>query len=97
MTAVVWGVARLTRRSSPGPVTLWSGIVLASLLFGAMHLAQTFRFVGSSGPLTAAVLLGSLVLGVVFGWLYWRKGLIAAMVAHATVDVITKVIFPILG
>lgn len=30
------------------------------------------------------------------GWLYWRKGLIAAMVSHAVFDIVTKVIVPLL-
>jgi membrane protease YdiL (CAAX protease family) len=97
ITTVVWALARLTRRPSPGPATLWSGIVLASLLFGALHVPQAIRAAGVSWPLIAAVLLGGTIVGVVFGWLYWRKGLIAAMAAHATQDVITKVVFPLLG
>jgi hypothetical protein len=32
--------------------------------------------------------------GVVFGWLYWRKGLIAAMVAHFTADLVIEVLAP---
>jgi hypothetical protein len=40
VTMVAWTLARLTRRQSPGPATLWSGIVLASLLFGAVHLPR---------------------------------------------------------
>jgi membrane protease YdiL (CAAX protease family) len=97
MTAVVRALARLRRRGSPGTATLWSGIILASLLFGALHLPQAFRMAGASGLLMASVLLGGIAIGVVFGWLYWRKGLIAAMLAHATQDVITKVVFPLLG
>lgn len=42
-------------------------------------------------------LVGNGVPGLIFGWLYWRKGLIAAMVCHATTDIIMKVILPSLG
>jgi membrane protease YdiL (CAAX protease family) len=34
--------------------------------------------------------------GVVFGWLYWRRGLLAAMVAHLTFDLVLHVIVPAL-
>jgi hypothetical protein len=37
------------------------------------------------------------VSGVVFGWLYWRFGLVGAMVAHVAGDVILKAISPLLG
>jgi membrane protease YdiL (CAAX protease family) len=30
--------------------------------------------------------------GLVFGWLYWRQGLLAAMVAHFSADVVLHVI-----
>jgi hypothetical protein len=97
MTLVVRALARLTRPLSPGSATLWSEIVLASLLFGEVHLSQAVRVAGASGPLISSVLLRGTAIGVVFGWLYWRKGLIAAMAAHATQDVITKVVFPLPG
>jgi hypothetical protein len=29
---------------------------------------------------------------MVFGWMYWRHGLIAAMVAHASADVVLHVL-----
>ena len=31
------------------------------------------------------------------GWLFWRKGLIAAMTAHAMFDLVFKVLLPALG
>jgi membrane protease YdiL (CAAX protease family) len=43
----------------------------------------------------AQVLFENGALGVVFGWLYWRKGLIAAMTAHISQDVVTHVLFPL--
>ena len=45
----------------------------------------------------AFVLLDNGVAGVVFGWLYWRRGLIAAMVCHGSADVINLAILPLLG
>jgi Type II CAAX prenyl endopeptidase Rce1-like len=96
MTTSVWILAKLTRQRVPGPATTWSGIVLASLLFGAMHIRQTIQLFGLTGPLIAYALLGNGGIGLIFGWLYWRKGLIAAMTSHTTQDVITKVIIPIM-
>ena len=31
------------------------------------------------------------------GWLFWRRGLIAAMTAHAVFDLVLKVLLPALG
>jgi len=62
-----------------------------------MHLPKASGLVALTGPLIAYVLLGNGVVGLFFGWLYWRKGLIAAMTAHATQDIITHVVGPLVG
>ena len=37
------------------------------------------------------VLLNS-IAGVLFGWLYWRRGLLAAMVSHFSADIVLHVV-----
>jgi membrane protease YdiL (CAAX protease family) len=32
--------------------------------------------------------------GVVFGWLYWKKGLESAMIAHFSADIVLHVLLP---
>jgi membrane protease YdiL (CAAX protease family) len=97
MTTIVWGLAKLTRRRPPGPAVMGSGIVLASLLFGAMHLPIAGRLFTLTGLLIASVIIANGAIGLVFGWLYWRKGLIAAMAAHTTQDITTHVVLPLTG
>jgi hypothetical protein len=57
-------------------------------VFAAGHLPAA----GAIAPLTADVVLRILLLnavaGFVFGWLYWKASLEAAMLAHATVHVV---------
>ena len=77
---------------------IWIGNLLACLIFGAAHLPQGVRFTGGLSPqLITAALVGNGVPGLLFGWLYWRKGLIAAMVCHAMTDIIIKVLPPLFG
>jgi hypothetical protein len=63
---------------------MWGAVVAAALLFGLGHLPATAAVV----DLTPAVVLRALLLnglaGIVFGWLYWRRSLEAAMVAHVS-------------
>ena len=74
---------------------IWIGNLLACLIFGAAHLPQGARFTGGLSPqLITAALVGNGVPGLMFGWLYWRKGLIAAMVCHALADIMIKVLPP---
>lgn len=97
MTLLVWIATALTRAAWPGPGIVWAGIVGAALLFGAGHLPATAALL----PLTPLVVARALLLnglgGLVFGWLYWRRGLLAAMLAHFSADIVLHVVFPLLS
>lgn len=70
----------------------WLAIIVAALLFGAGHLPA----VATVSPLTPMLVARTLVLnsfaGIAFGWLYWRRGLEAGMVAHFSADLVLHVI-----
>lgn len=97
MTSLLWFGTRLTRRAIPTPVDVWMAIAAVSVLFGLGHLPMTARFM----PITPVVVVRAIVLngvaGVLFGWLYWRKGLGAAIIAHFTTDVVLHVLLPLLA
>ncbi len=72
----------------------WVGILLSSLLFGLGHLPIVNGLVENpSFSLILYIILGNSVGGIIFGWLYWKKGLESAMIAH----IITHIIFLITG
>ena len=75
---------------------MWSAIIVAALLFGLGHLPIT----ASITEITPLVVIRAIVLngigGLVFGWLYWKKGLEYAMVAHLTADIVLLAIIPTL-
>jgi membrane protease YdiL (CAAX protease family) len=74
---------------------VWIAMVLATLLFGAVHLPQAAELGGAlPASVVAYVLLGNGLGGLVFGWLYWKRGLLAAATAHFTVDVVLYVVAP---
>ena len=94
MTLIVWICWKFASHKGAPPRAwmIWSGIVGASLVFGIGHLPA------ASGvwPLTAAVIARTLVLnglgGIAFGWLYWRRGLEHAVLAHFAADIVVHVI-----
>ena len=45
--------------------------------------------------ITRALLLNG-IGGIVFGWLYWKRGLLAAMLAHFSADIVLHVVTPLL-
>ena len=97
MTVLVWAGARLTRTADPRPAVVWTAIVATALLFGAGHLPTTAAML----PLTPLVIARALLLngigGVLFGWLYWKRGLLAAMLAHFSADIVLHVVAPLLS
>lgn len=81
MTLMVWVIFKISKQLNN--TTYWTGIILAALLFGIGHFPVVYSAV--SRPTTALltyVLLGNSIAGIFFGWLYWKKGLEAAFIAH---------------
>ena len=82
--------ARLFDRTLDAPSTrvTVASIVVVTLIFAAGHLPAA----ATMGPLGVAAVARVLVLnsgaGLLFGWLFWRRSLEAAMVAHASVHVV---------
>ena len=97
MTSLAWLLTVLTRRGTAGPVIVLVANVLAALAFAALHLPQAKAFYGLSALMVLVVMIGNGVPGVIFGWLFRRFGLITAMVAHFSVDVVLHVIGPMIG
>lgn len=96
MTFVVWLLSiglRKRGRPIPGGV-YWAAILAATLLFGLGHLPVTAALFGGLTPLLVvrAVALNGL-LGVFWGYLYWRKGLEYAIVSHMCADLFLHVIW----
>ncbi|HYS02312.1 MAG TPA: CPBP family intramembrane glutamic endopeptidase [Candidatus Eisenbacteria bacterium] len=96
MTLFAWIGARLTRSFPAGAGVIWTANLLAAILFGLGHLPA----VAALGPLTGLAIARVLVLnglaGIVYGWLYWRRGLLSAMVAHFATDVVLHGLTPAL-
>ncbi len=75
----------------------WPANVGSALVSGALHLPALRLFhVPLSGALIAWVLAGNGITGVVFGWLFRRRGLEGAMVAHAAADLWLQALLPVL-
>lgn len=90
----VWLGSRLRRddKGRPAGATYWLGIVLAGLLFGWAHVdAQRSNPAATMGALALLMALSSL-LGIYFGWLFWKLGLEWAMFAHFAYDVFVSMI-----
>lgn len=91
-TLLVAGLRRLRGETvTPAGATMWPAIALSNVAFGAGHLPA----VKSLTSLTPAVITRTITLnavpGTVFGYLYWKRGLEAAMIAHGAADIVLHV------
>ena len=81
-----------TQEARPTSTVFWIANILAAVLFGLGHLPATATIL----PLTPLVITRAILLngvgGVIFGWLYWKRGLEAAMVAHFSTDIVLHVL-----
>lgn len=97
MTIFAWLFLRLLGQSELRPQVAWAAIVMAALVFGAIHLPQ-LAAAGAATPIgIAATVFGNTLVGIVCGWLFWQRGLIAAILAHFSVDLVLHVLPALLG
>lgn len=66
---------------------MWTAIVVSAVLFGVGHIPALAQAVSLTPALVARTVLLNAVAGFLFGWLYWRRSLEVAMVAHASFHV----------
>jgi membrane protease YdiL (CAAX protease family) len=94
MTAMVWLAWRFLqrRRGTPRVAYVWLAIVVSALLFGAGHLPAAAILIGKLTRDVVLFVVGvNAAFGVLFGYLFWRYGLEAAMIAHVTAHVVSHV------
>jgi membrane protease YdiL (CAAX protease family) len=92
MTLLAWLIKRAVGHAELRPAVAWTAIGLAAFLFGLIHLPQLAAAGAASQAAVAATILGNMLVATAFGWLYWKRSLIAAIVAHFAVDVVLHVI-----
>ena len=93
MTFVVWTAwtYRPAIDRSVTPASAWAGVVIAAALGGCAAVpVAVVDGAGPAGVVVAAVV--PFVGGVVFGLLYWRYDLAAAVVAHAVASLLRALV-----
>jgi hypothetical protein len=80
------------RDGLPGAKIFWMANVFVACLFGLGHLGSAAAML----PITPLVILTAIILNgiasLTFGYLYWTRGLEAAMLAHFSADIVFHVI-----
>uniref|UniRef100_UPI00260D5BF5 CPBP family intramembrane glutamic endopeptidase n=1 Tax=uncultured Methanomethylovorans sp. TaxID=183759 RepID=UPI00260D5BF5 len=99
MTLIAWMISRIkrTEEGKPASADMWSAIIIAAVIFGIGHLPAVMAIT----TLTPLVIVRTIILnavgGIIFGWLYWKKGLESAMISHFSADIVLHVMLPLIA
>ncbi len=91
-------LARLLGWLSPRrDLAMAAAVVLAAVLFGLGHLPAAFGLWEPSVAVVARTLVLNGLLGLPFGWLYWKRGFGHAAAAHLGADLALHVVVPLVA
>ncbi|WP_282057187.1 CPBP family intramembrane glutamic endopeptidase [Maribacter luteus] len=87
MTFFVWLLFKILGKLNA--TVYWAGILVSAIIFGFGHLPIVYTLIGTpTTELLLYIIFGNAVGGIVFGLLYWKKGLEAAMIGHIFAHII---------
>lgn len=96
MTFFIWIGMKIFRKNQPTKVIIIVSIILAAVIFGLGHLPITASITKIDMLVVARAIALNGIAGIVFGWLFWKKGLESAMLAHFTADIFLLTLLPLL-
>lgn len=91
MTLLAWTAWRIFQRGrgTPRAIFFVSAIVISSVVFGIGHLPLVKALeVDFTLPIVSFIVLANALFGLIAGYLYWRKGLEAAIIAHMSTHIV---------
>jgi len=97
MTLIIWLWSKIRKHPTLTRPQMWTTIITVSVVFGLGHLPMTAQFMPISSVVVIRAIVLNGILGILYGWLYWRKGLESAMIAHFSTDIMLHVLLPSLA
>ena len=98
VSGIAWVLAQIgqTPAGLPSDGMIWLAIILASILFGIGHLPATAAMTRLTSVIIVRALVLNGIIGILNGWIFWQYGLVAAIIAHFSADIILHVVAPLL-
>ncbi len=85
-----------TDEEKPTNLSIWVAIIIAAVVFGIGHLPFTASLTAITPLIVVRAIMLNSIGGIIFGWLYWRKGLESAMISHFSTDIVLYVLLPMI-
>jgi hypothetical protein len=96
LSLVAWLLGKFWKTPSGFPASgaFWIANILVAVAFGAGHLPLASQLTVLTPLLVTIVISLNGIVGLGFGYLYWKRGLESAMLAHFSTDIILHVLGP---
>lgn len=91
MTLLVWAAWRILQKGKGSPTSshFVGAIITSSVVFGVGHLPIAYLlFPEKTLALTLFVVIGNSAFGLIAGFLFWKRGLESAIIAHMLTHII---------
>lgn len=92
MSLIIAIIQSFKKAESPSNMIVWTGILISAMFFGLIHLPLSTNFVTLTPFTVGVTMIGNLITGSTFGWIFWKRGLLVAIIAHITFDLVFHVI-----
>ncbi len=94
LTLFAWLGVRIFQRQKArlSPATFWIANAVVAFLFGLGHLPAASRVMQITPEVIVVALALNGIAAVSFGYLYWKRGLESAMIAHFCADFVLYVV-----
>lgn len=96
MSLFIWIGMKIFRHKKPTIAGIAVANILAAILFGLGHLPITASLTQITPLVIARAIILNGIGGIIFGWLFWKKGLESAMIAHFMTDVFLLTLLPLI-
>ena len=80
------------KRKTPSNKIIWIGNITTGIIFGLIHLPMSNNYYELTSIVIGTTVIGNIITGTTFGWIFWRYGLLMAMLAHICFDIVFHVI-----
>lgn len=87
MTILIWLLHRSLGYREVRVNVAWFVIVLISIVFGLAHLPHLESYGAATLFAIGGTIWGNTAVGILYGWCFWRRGLLVAIIAHFSVDI----------
>ena len=92
MSFIIALIQLFKKETKPTNTVVWVGIIITAICFGLMHLPLSKSFSNFTLVTVASTMIGNLITGSFFGWVYWKRGLLMAIIVHIVWDLVFHVI-----